>query len=266
MARGGTYRVVDKLARIIVLVVLCLVCGGAVVRAASSVFLGNVTVTLQSAQYYANGDYTRFTYELAGTTTPSCAYWILGLCPEARTALLSTSPASEWVETPMPGLRFVPTARNEKFYVYVAGVWGLDATPVGVSRGAAGLGQVLTGSIDGPSCGSQSLSLAVIAGGAVVFPVITGPGLFPALNGTTLRVQSTASGWILTTSEGFVVPPGGSESVVGRIFEVAAGSYVAASGTTDVVVGYALRVAAEDLGTLPQGTYEIVITYTVVLN
>jgi hypothetical protein len=93
-----------------------------------------------------------------------------------------------------------------------------------------------------------------------------GPGLFPALNGTTLRVQSTSAGWTLSALATFVVPEGGSEATVERILEIAVGHHSSGAGMTDVSVGYALRVVQDDFGSLPEGTYEITITYTIALD
>jgi hypothetical protein len=106
----------------------------------------------------------------------------------------------------------------------------------------------------------------VAAGVDVVFPQVTGPGLFPALNRTTLRVQSTSAGWMLSPLATFVVPQGGSEVVVERILEITVAGHSNGAGTTDVLIDYALRVTQEDFGSLPEGTYEIAITYTVTLD
>ena len=230
--------------------------------AASSVTIGSVTITLLSSRYYARGDYTRFVYEVKGESTPSCAYWILGSCDEFRDALWWTSEAFEWVTTPLYGLKVTPSKKKQTFNIDATGRWSVAAAPVGVYSG----GHFHQGWVDGPACSGSSLSVQVTAGADVVFPQVTGPGLFQAFNSTTLRVQSTSPGWTLSSVATFVVPAGGSEAVVARILEITVGSHSNAAGTTDVSVGYALRVAQEDFGSLPEGTYEIAITYTVALD
>ena len=230
--------------------------------AASSVTIGGVTITLLSSRYYARGDYTRFAYEVKGASNPSCAYWILGSCDEFRNALWWTSGAFEWVTTPLYGLKVTPNKKKQTFNIDATGRWSVSMVPVGVYVS----GQFLQGWVNGPACSGSSLSVLVAAGADVVFPEVTGPGLFPALNSTTLRVQSTSPGWTLSSLATFVVPEGGSEAAVARILEITVGSHSNAAGTTDVPVGYALRVAQEDFGSLPEGTYEIAITYTVALD
>jgi hypothetical protein len=230
--------------------------------AASSVTIGDVTITLQSCRYYARRDFTRFTYEVKGVSSPSCAYWILGSCDEFRNALWWTSDAFTWGTSPMVGLKVTPTKKKQTFEIDASGRWSAVAVPVGVYVA----GQFLQGWVDGPACVELSLSVGVVAGADVVFPQVAGPGLFPALNGTTLRVQSTSPGWTLSSLATFGVPAGGSEAVVERILEITVGGHSNNAGTTNVSVGYALRVAQEDFGSLPEGTYEITITYTVVLD
>ncbi len=230
--------------------------------AASSVTIGSVTITLLSSRYYATGDYTRFAYEVKGASKPSCAYWILGSCAVFRDALLWTSGTFEWATTPLVGLKFTPDQKKQTFNIDASGQWSVAAAPVGVSVA----GQFLQGWVDGPACSASSLSIEVSAGGNVVFPALTGPGLLPALNGTTLLVRSSAAGWTLTPSEAFLVPAGSSESVVGRVFEVTMGTHANGAGETSIPVGYALRVTEADFASLPEGIYEITITYTVTLD
>ncbi len=230
--------------------------------AASSVTIGGVTVKLQSSRYYGSGDYTLFVYEVSGTSRPSCAYWILGSCEEFHSALWWTSGDFTWVTTPIVGLRITPTKKKETFDIYATGQWSVAEVPVGVYVA----GQFLQGWVDGPACSGSSVSVQVVAGQAIAFPPVTGPGLFTALNSTTLRVQSTAPGWTLSPLATCMVPAGGSETVVERILEITVGSHSSGAGTTDVSVGYALRVAQADFASLPEGTYEITITYTVALD
>ncbi len=233
---------------------------------ATSVLLGDVTIQLHSARYYRNGDYTRFVYAVTTPAGTICPYWILATCEDVFAALATTSSGIEWVESPFSGLRFTPHQRNEKFYLYLRGQWGVSETQVGALADGPGGGRLVTGWIDGPSCGASSLSIEVISGADVEFPEITGPGRYPASNGTTLRVVSTAAGWILSASESFVVPDGGSEDALQRVFEVTTGPHAGSAGVSDVLVTYALSVAESDFNSLPEGTYEITITYTVTID
>lgn len=230
--------------------------------AASSVTLGSVTITLLSSRYYPGGNYTRFAYDVRGTSNPSCAYWMLGSCTEFRDALWWTSGAFEWTTSPFVGLKITPSKKKQTFNIDAAGRWSVATVPVGVQGG----GSFLQGWIDGPACGASSLSIEVAAGGDVAFPPVTGAGLFPALNGTALRVQSTSAGWTISTDATFTLPAGASEAVVARVLEISVGAHSNQAGATDVAVDYALRVSEADLSSLPQGTYEVAITYTVALD
>lgn len=244
-----------------VLAVVLTIAGAVSAPAASSVTLGSVTITLLSSRYYPGGNYTRFAYEVRGTSNPSCAYWILGSCNEFRDALWWTSGAFAWTTSPLVGLKITPNKKKQTFNIDATGQWGVATVPVGMQGGA-----FLQGWIDGPACGASSLSIEVAAGGDVAFSPVTGAGLFPALNGTTLRIQSTAAGWTISSHATFALPAGASEAVVARVLEVSVGAHSNQAGTTDVPVDYALRVNEADLGSLPQGTYEVTITYTVALD
>ncbi len=230
--------------------------------AASSVTLGSVTITLLSSRYYPGGNYTRFAYEARGTSNPSCAYWVLGSCTEFRDALWWTSGAFEWTTSPLVGLKITPSKKRQTFNIDAAGRWNMATVPVGVQGG----GSFLQGWIDGPACGASSLSIEVVAGGGVAFPPVTGAGLFPARNGTMLRIQSSSAGWTISPDATFMLPAGASEAVVARVLEISVGAHSSQVGTTDVSVDYALRVSEADLYSLPQGTYEVTITYTVALD
>ena len=108
-----------------------------------------------------------------------------------------------------------------------------------------------------------TLSLQIVSGPSASFSAITGPGRYDAQGGTTLRVTSDRAGWTLSQSLAFSVPPGADTGTVGRVFQVAYGSYTAQAGTTDVPVSYTLVIAATDFAGLPQGDYLITVTYTV---
>jgi hypothetical protein len=224
--------------------------------------LGGVTITLLSSRYYARGDYTRFAYEVKGASNPSCGYWILGSCDEFRDALWWTSGAFEWVTSPIVGLKVTPNKKKQTFNIDAAGRWSVAAVPVGVYVA----GGLLQGWVDGPACSTSSLSIEVAAGSDVAFAPVTGAGLFPALDGTTLRIRSTSAGWTISPLAAFTIPAGASEAVVARILEISVVAHSNPAGTTDVSVDYALRVAEADFGSLPEGTYEIAITYTVTVD
>lgn len=254
------------LRRTLVVTAALFVLGSIPLGAQTTTWLGDVKVALSSTRYYKGGDYTRFAYRVTVPATSAGAYWILNLCSSAAAALWYTTPSSTVVTTPLAGVKFSITATSQTFSVYVRGRWTLAGIPVGACWSVAPPCTFVTGWINGPVCAASSLSISVVSGDEVAFPVVTGPGLFAAANPTVLRVVSSAAGWVLSASEEYFIPAGSSETVVGRIFEIALGSYAAGAGTTDVSASYALRVAEEDLASLPQGTYDITITYTVTLD
>ncbi|MEW5826696.1 MAG: hypothetical protein AB1778_07675 [Candidatus Bipolaricaulota bacterium] len=237
------------------------------VAASTVAQLGDVTVRLHSWRYFRNGDYTRFVYQVTGPDAPSCEAWVLGLCDAARASSFWTGSDTSWVDEPIAGIRFVPRLRNEKFYLYLEGSWGVSPSPVGVwADGGSGDDGLVTDWIDGPSCGSSSLSISVLSGSDVSFPLVTGAGVFAALQETRLRVESTTAGWALSLSKELIVPAGASEEVVLRVVEVDVGPYAAEAGTTELDVNYRLRVGEADLPGLPEGTYDVSILFTVFLD
>jgi len=112
------------------------------------------------------------------------------------------------------------------------------------------------------------ISLAVVGSGDVSFPSVTGPGAYAGSNGTKLRVLSTAS-WSLSNTilwAASTLPTDASELVLnaalGRWFDRTSGSW----GLFDINVSYALALSAEDLASVPQGNYNLVIQYTATTN
>jgi hypothetical protein len=109
----------------------------------------------------------------------------------------------------------------------------------------------------------STLSLQVLFGVSVEFPLITGPGQYSSQGGTTLRVTSDQAGWTLSQALSLAIPQGADAATVARVFQVIYGAYTPVAGTTDVSVTYSLVAAAADFNGLPQGDYGITVTYTV---
>ena len=225
--------------------------------------LGQTTIALTSVQYYAWGDYTRFTYQVTvPSRAPIPAYWILGVgdCVDDDVVVWYLSSSYTWVQTPFRGMRFTCSSRNQKFYLYLEGNWTAQETQV--AAGWSSPPTVLTGWIDGPACASASISLDVASGDSISFPSVVGAGTYPASSETVLRVTSSTAGWTLGYALTFSIPADASQAVVEEIFQVAPGTYTSAAGITDVAVAYTLVVDLEDFAGLPQGSYVITIAYT----
>jgi hypothetical protein len=109
---------------------------------------------------------------------------------------------------------------------------------------------------------APTLSLQILSGASSSFPTISGPGLFPAQNGTTLRVTSSDAGWMLSQGLSFVVPPAADTVTLERVFRISYAPYATLAGTTDILMSYALDIAGADFAGLPQGDYAITITFT----
>jgi hypothetical protein len=108
------------------------------------------------------------------------------------------------------------------------------------------------------------ISLVVVGNGNVSFADITGPGTYAGSNGTQLRVLSTAS-WSLSSSilwASSTLPKGASQATIEKAlvgtFDTTSGSW----GVHNVNVSYRLSLTADDVATLPQGDYNVVIQYT----
>jgi len=112
------------------------------------------------------------------------------------------------------------------------------------------------------------ISLSVVGSGDVSFQNVTGPGTYAGSNGTKLRVLSTAS-WVLSNTilwTSSTVPTDASELVLnaalGRSFDRTSGAW----GLFEINVSYALTLSAEDLASVPQGNYNLVVQYTATTN
>ena len=110
---------------------------------------------------------------------------------------------------------------------------------------------------------APTLSLQILSGASSSFANIIGPGQYSAQNGTTLRVTSSSAGWTLSQGLSFVVPPAADTATLGRVFQISYAPYTTLAGTTDILMSYALNIAAADFAGLPQGDYAITVTFTV---
>jgi hypothetical protein len=112
------------------------------------------------------------------------------------------------------------------------------------------------------------ISLSVVGNGNVNFASITGPGAYNGSNGTQLRVLSTAnwsmSSAILWTSS--TMPAGASQATVEKALERTLDKTSGAWGSQSVNVSYKLSLTADDVATLPQGDYSVVVQYTATTN
>lgn len=245
-----------------VLGVLLLVLPAVGGRDCSAEQLGDVTVTLRSHKYYKQGNYTRFVYQTTASTTMPPSLWILGVGPCVTDEVVvqdATTPYA-WTTSPITGMSFLPTTRNDKFYIFLHGRWDLATLDVAVVDGE---GIWTTGRIDGPSCGVSSLSLEVVEGESVAFPEITGDGTYAGMPPTTLRVTSSTADWVLSHTLRLSVPDGASESTVERMFRLQIAPFEARAGITTMDVRCFLDVTVGDFVHLPQGNYIIDVVYTV---
>jgi len=112
------------------------------------------------------------------------------------------------------------------------------------------------------------ISLSIVGNGDVSFASITGPGTYNGSNSTQLKVLSTANwaitGAILWTSS--TLPAGASQATIEkglqRTFDKTSGAW----GSQNVNVSYKLSLTADDVATLPQGDYSVVVQYTATTN
>ena len=123
--------------------------------------------------------------------------------------------------------------------------------------------QVPIGSIDGPVCTRDGLSLEVVHGVAIAFPSLQGIGREDAEESTRLHITTSSSGWMLSYALSFDIPADASEEMVHRIFDVEILPYAPGETTTEVDVAYAVDIEEADLIGLPQGDYGITIVFTV---
>jgi len=108
------------------------------------------------------------------------------------------------------------------------------------------------------------ISLSIVGDGDVSFGNIAGPGTYDGSNETALRVMSTTS-WAVSNAilwSESTLPSGASqdtlETSLVREFDITSGSW----GIHSVNVAYEFDVDADDLSTLPEGDYNVVVQYT----
>ena len=112
------------------------------------------------------------------------------------------------------------------------------------------------------------ISLSVVGNGNVSFASITGPGTYNGSNSTQLKVLSTAN-WSITSAilwTSSTLPAGASQATIEkdlqRTFDKTSGTY----GAQAVNVSYKLALTSDDMATLPQGDYSVVVQYTATTN
>ncbi len=112
------------------------------------------------------------------------------------------------------------------------------------------------------------ISLSIVGDGNVSFASITGPGTYNGSKATQLSVVST-SNWsissaILWTSS--TVPAGASQATVQKDLQMTFDKTSGTFGLQAVNVSYKLALTSDDMGTLPQGNYSVVVQYTATTN
>jgi hypothetical protein len=112
------------------------------------------------------------------------------------------------------------------------------------------------------------ISLSIVGNGNVSFASITGPGTYNGSNSTQLKVLSTAN-WSITSAilwTSSTLPAGASQATIEkdlqRTFDKTSGVW----GSQSVNVSYKLDLTADDMATLPQGDYSVVVQYTATTN
>jgi len=145
-----------------------------------------------------------------------------------------------------------------------ATVVGVSAVSFAVATPGASSAVSVNASFSIPSW----ISLSVVGNGNVNFASITGPGTYSGSNSTQLRVLSTAS-WAISSSilwTSSTMPAGASQATIekalARTFDKSSGSW----GAQNVNVSYKLALTADDVATLPQGDYSVVVQYTATTN
>ena len=111
---------------------------------------------------------------------------------------------------------------------------------------------------------SSWISLAIVGNGDVSFANIAGPGTYAGSNETELRVMSTTN-WTISDSilwSESTLPEGASQDTLSsafvRTFDLTSGTW----GIHEVNVSYQFTLEADDLVSLPEGEYNLVVQYT----
>jgi len=233
---------------------------------AAATTVGGVTLTLHSYKYYKHWDMTRFVYRISKTGDAPLSCWILGVGDCVSDERIDWAASSPFIRTdePIEGLMYTQIAPNRKFTLWLVGQWDLGLVDVAVVRAdLEGADAVSRGTMEGPACSASMLSVDVVSGQRVDFPQIMTSGTFEASSLTRLEVTSTLSGWALDWDLSFGIPESADASVVQRVFGLTVYPYVAGAGSTAIDVHYALTISDDDFSGLPEGGYQIGITYTV---
>ena len=228
--------------------------------------VGGVTLTLHSYKYYKHWDLTRFVYRISKMGDTPVSGWILSVGDCVSDEQIDRAASSPFIriDEPIEGLMYTSVAPNRKFTLWLIGQWDLGLVDVAVVHdGPEGWGAVLRGTVEGPTCGASMLSVDVVSGQRVDFPQIMASGTFEASSLTRLEVTSTLPGWTLDWDLSFDIPESANASVVQRVFGLTVCPFVAGAGSTAIDVHYALTIADDDFSGLPEGGYQIGITYTV---
>ncbi len=136
-----------------------------------------------------------------------------------------------------------------------------------VVGGAVALAASDTASVNASFSIPSWIALHVIGNGDVSFADITGPGDYAGSNGTQLRVLSTTS-WSLSDQilwDSSETPDGASQSVIDnalRLTYANEGTW----GIHNVDVSYVFYLIEDDMGSLPEGDYNLVVQYTATTN
>ena len=142
------------------------------------------------------------------------------------------------------------------------------AMVVGVAAASFATGVSSAASVTASFTIPSWISLSIVGNGNVNFASITGPGTYNGSNSTQLSVLSTAS-WsissaILWTSS--TMPTGASQATVQKDLQMTFDKTSGTFGLQAVNVSYKLALTSDDMGTLPQGNYSVVVQYTATTN
>ncbi len=142
------------------------------------------------------------------------------------------------------------------------------AMVVGVAAASFATGVSSAASVTASFTIPSWISLSVVGDGNVSFASITGPGTYTGSKATQLNVLSTTN-W--TISEAILwasstVPTGASQATVTKDLQMTFDKTSGTFGLQAVNVSYKLALTSDDMGTLPQGNYSVVVQYTATTN
>ena len=108
------------------------------------------------------------------------------------------------------------------------------------------------------------ISLSLVGNGDVSFGDIAGVGTYAGSNSTQMRVLSTTS-WSVSSTilwAQSTLPTGASQTTLSNALDLTFDKTSGTWGVHDVNVSYEMTLGEEDLATLPEGNYNLVIQYT----